>query len=474
MTLSLGDRIGRFEVLGCLGVGGMGEVYRARDPQLQREVAIKVLPAAVSGEPDRQRRFEQEARAAGSLNHPNILAVYDVGVHDGATWIVTELLVGETLRQRMDGRPLPPRTVVDYAIQIASGLAAAHERGIVHRDIKPANLFVTTDGRVKILDFGIAKLIGPDESGDATETITIDGVQRARVVGTAIYMSPEQARGLRTDHRSDIFSFGTVLYEMVAGLPPFRRGTTADTLSAIVNDEPPGFSSTTPVHGGLDRLVRHCLEKEPLARFQSARDLVFDLENLPNTSGTTPAAAPRRRVWRKTAALVGLALLGVSAVVLLGYLAGRRAAPAQNSMTVPSVRRVTDFPGLEESPSISPDRRSVAFTANVNGRRQIFVRLLTSGPPLQITKEPIDHQLPRWSPDASSLLYLLAGRAGRCAGDHLEHSRAGWFSPSGHGKHRGWRRQQERAVGVLQPRGRAYSIGLVRARRFRRACDRTP
>jgi eukaryotic-like serine/threonine-protein kinase len=214
MTLTLGDRIGRFEVLGCLGVGGMGEVYRARDPQLQREVAIKILPAALSRESDRQRRFEQEARAAGSLNHPNIVAVYEVGVHDGATWIVTELLVGETLRQRMDGRPLSPRTVVDYAIQIASGLAAAHERGMVHRDVKPANLFVTTDGRIKILDFGIAKLIGPDASDDATETITINGVQLGPVVGTAIYMSPEQARGLRTDHRSDIFSFGTVLYEI--------------------------------------------------------------------------------------------------------------------------------------------------------------------------------------------------------------------------------------------------------------------
>src|SRR4051794_40522555 len=242
MSLSVGDRIGRLEILGCLGVGGMGEVYRARDPQLQREVAIKVLPAAFSRDPDRQRRFEVEARAAGSLNHPNIVAVYDVGVQDGATWIVAELLVGETLRQRMDGRPLSLRTVVDYASQIASGLAAAHARGIVHRDIKPANLFVTREGRVKILDFGLAKLTGPDAIGDSTETVVIDGVPLGPVAGTALYMSPEQARGRRTDHRSDIFSFGTVLYEMLAGFAPFRRATAAETLGAIVNDAPPDFS----------------------------------------------------------------------------------------------------------------------------------------------------------------------------------------------------------------------------------------
>lgn len=421
MSLSVGDRIGRFEVLGCLGVGGMGEVYRARDPHLQREVAIKVLPAAFSRDPDRQRRFEQEARAAGSLNHPNIIAVYDVGLHDDATWIVAELLVGETLRQRMDGRPLAPRTVIDYAIQIASGLAAAHERGIVHRDIKPANLFVTRDGRIKILDFGLAKLFGPDATGDATETITIDGAHLAPVAGTAIYMSPEQARGRRTDHRSDIFSFGTVLYEMLAGFPPFRRPTAADTLRALVNDEPPDFSATAAVNEALERIVGHCLEKEPDARFQSARDLVFDLESLPTTLVATPpvvtTATPRRRVSQKPAARIGFGLLVVSIVGGLGYIAGRRAVPATiNPMASHSALRVTDFPGLEEFPSISPDRRSVAFTANVNGRRQIFVRLLASGPPLQITRDQFDHELPRWSPDASSLVYFSPAEPGEAQG----------------------------------------------------------
>jgi len=415
MTLSVGDRIGRFEVLACLGVGGMGEVYRARDPQLQREVAIKVLPDAFSRDPDRQRRFEQEARAAGSLNHPNIVAVHDVGVENGSTWIVTELLVGETLRDRMTGRPLSPRMAIDYAVQIASGLAAAHERGIVHRDIKPANLFVTNEGRVKILDFGLAKLTGPDAVTGATETITVGGVERRPVMGTALYMSPEQASGLRTDHRSDIFSFGTVFYEMLAGFPPFRRATTAETLSAIVNDELPDFGSRVPIDRALERIVRHCLEKDPRSRFQSARDLAFDLENLPGTASTAPARATTRRGLRRAGAIAA-GLLAVSTAALLGYLAGKRLTPAANPTGVHSVRPVTDFPGIEESPSISPDRRSVAFTANVNGRRQIFVRLIASGPPLQITRDAIDHQLPRWSPDASALLYFSPAAPGETQG----------------------------------------------------------
>src|SRR5829696_2848789 len=207
MAVSVGDHLGRFEILASLGAGGMGEVYRARDPQLQREVAIKVLPAAFSADAERRRRFELEARAAGALNHPNILAVYDVGLENGSSYIVTEILEGETLQQRISGRPLPVRKAVDYALQVANGLAAAHDRGVVHRDIKPSNLWVTSDGRVKILDFGLAKLAGPDAA--ETETVSIDGVPRS-VVGTVSYMSPEIARGLRADHRTDVFSFGVV------------------------------------------------------------------------------------------------------------------------------------------------------------------------------------------------------------------------------------------------------------------------
>ena len=416
MDLSVGDRLGRFEILGSLGAGGMGDVYRARDPQLQREVAIKVLPGAFSQDPDRQRRFEQEARSAGSLNHPNIVAVHDVIVHDGFPCIVTELLEGETLRERMNGRALPSRKAVEYAIQIASGLASAHERGLVHRDIKPENLFVTRDGRIKILDFGLAKLTGGDSSGDATATVMIDGVQLGPVVGTAVYMSPEQARGLRTDHRSDIFSFGAVLYEMLAGFPPFRRGTTADTLSAILNDEPQELSAVVPIPPALERIVRHSLEKKPEERFQNVRDLLFDLESLSPSGSTAAATAPRGRVLSRTSVRMVLGLLAILTAAALGYLAGKRVTPAAQSMTAYNVRRLTDFPGLEEFPSISPDRRSVAFTANVNGRRQIFVRLLAGGPPLQITKDPVDHQLPRWSPDAGSLLYFSPAEPGEVQG----------------------------------------------------------
>src|SRR5262245_11092361 len=245
MRFAVGHRVGRFEILAVLGAGGMGEVYRARDLQLHRDVAIKVLPVAFSGDAERLRRFEQEARAAGSLNHPNILTVYDVGLQGAASYIVTELLEGETLRARMQGRPLPARKAVEFAIQIASGLAAGHERSIVHRDVKPDNLCVTTEGRIKILDFGLAKLLG-DDSGN-TETITIGDEQRTPIRGTVGYMSPEQARGLRLDHRTDVFSFGAVFYEMLAGFAPFRRPSTADSINAILYEEPPDLPATTGV-----------------------------------------------------------------------------------------------------------------------------------------------------------------------------------------------------------------------------------
>jgi Tol biopolymer transport system component len=416
MDLSVGDRLGRFEILGLLGAGGMGDVYRARDPHLQREVAIKVLPAAFSRDQDRQRRFEREARAAASLNHPNIVAVHDVGEHEGLLFIVTELLEGETLRRRMFGGPLTARAAVDYAMAIAAGLAAGHERGIVHRDIKPDNLFVTRDGQLKIIDFGLAKLTAPDTEGDLTATLMIGGVQVAPVMGTALYMSPEQARGLVIDHRSDIFSLGVVLYEMIAGEPPFRRGTIADTISAILNDEPPELPAGAPINPALERIVRHCLEKAPEKRFQSARDLIFDLEGLPHTARRPPApASPGRSTWKRPAYLA-LGILVLSAAAALGYLAGQRARPSGQAMTAHAVRRVTDITGLEEFPSISPDRKNVAFTAGVNGRRQIFVRLLAGGPALPITKDPVDHQFPRWLPNSSFLVYFSPGAPGDAQG----------------------------------------------------------
>src|SRR5512143_3826573 len=292
MSLAAGSRLGPYEIVTPIGAGGMGEVYRARDPRLGRDVAVKVLPASFSKDPDRLRRFEHEARAAGVLNHPDITAVYDVGSVKGSPYVVSELLEGETLRSRLDAGPLAPRKALDYAIQIARGLAAAHEKGIVHRDLKPENLFVTKDGRVKILDFGLAKLkqAEPGSEGETNLPTGTAGTEPGVVLGTMGYMSPEQVRGKPADARSDLFSLGAILYEMVSGQRAFRGETAADTITAILTKEPPDLSVTNrEVPPGLDRIIRHCLEKNPEARFQSARDIAFDLEALSGIS--SPQAA---------------------------------------------------------------------------------------------------------------------------------------------------------------------------------------
>ena len=395
----------------------MGEVYRARDPELRREVALKVLPPAFSRDPDRRQRFEREARAAASLNHPNIVAVHDVGVQGETAFIVTELLEGETLRQRVDGRPLAARKVVDYAIQIASGLAAGHDRGIIHRDIKPDNLFVTKDGHIKILDFGLARIIDPRFEDEATATITLDGVPLAKVVGTAPYMSPEQARGQRTDHRSDIFSFGVVVYEMLTGVSPFRRGTAAETIAAIVHDDPADLVSSAPLPPVLERIIRHCLEKDAEQRFQNVRDLTFALRSISETTLVRTANGVRWRLSRRVVWRV-LSVLAIGAAAAVGFWAGRRMRPAtsQQSQIATTVHRLTDLSGIEEFPSISPDRRQVAFTASVGGHRQVFVRLLAGGSPVQITSDAVDHEAPRWAPDANVLLYFSPAAPGQSQG----------------------------------------------------------
>ncbi|HEU4694611.1 MAG TPA: protein kinase, partial [Vicinamibacterales bacterium] len=323
----------------------------------------------------------------------------------GRAFVVTELLQGETLRDCLRGRALPAPKAVEYAVHIANGLAAGHERGIVHRDIKPENVFVTRDGLVKILDFGLAIQDEPVSSAAETATVTIDNsVHTMSIAGTAIYMSPEQARGLRADHRSDIFSLASVLYEMLTGAPPFRRETVADTVSAILNEEPKDMTAVAGLTPALERIVRHCLEKRPEDRFQNARDLIFALRSLSQPS--PPAVAGDARpipVKRRAFALLGLGAVLAAAV---GYLVGTLAPATSTPASANGIRRVTELPGLEEFPAISPDGRSVAFTANVNGRRQVFVRLLAGGSPLPITKEAIDHEQPRWSPDGNSLVYF--------------------------------------------------------------------
>jgi eukaryotic-like serine/threonine-protein kinase len=407
MSLSSGSRLGPYEIVAPIGAGGMGEVYRARDVRLHREVAVKVLPGSFADDPDRLRRFEQEARAASALNHPGILTIHDFGEHDGSPYVVSELLEGQTLRERMAGSALPVRKALDYAVQIARGLAAAHEKGIVHRDLKPENLFVTKDGRVKILDFGLAKLTRPELAGQSvTETPTL-GTEPGVILGTIGYMSPEQVRGHAADQRSDIFSFGSILCEMLTGDRAFRGASAVETMSAILKEEPAGLSEPTrQLPPQLVRVVHHCLEKEPSERFQSIRDVAFHLESLSTTSASTPTAVlpaaaaakpPRAARWIVPAALALVALA-------LGFFAGtlKRVAPAPPPV---QVHRLTDLPGLEESPALSPDGKSVAFAAYVGNRRQISVRLVTGGQPLQITRDDADHESPRWAPDGTSILY---------------------------------------------------------------------
>ena len=394
----------------------MGEVYVARDPKINRDVAIKVLPAAFSADPERLRRFEQEAQAAGALNHPNILSIYDVDTHSGAPYVVSELLEGETLREQLKGTALPVRKALDYALQITSGLAAAHEKGIVHRDLKPENLFVTKDGRVKILDFGLAKLI---EQVDGSEVHT-DLPTRKRntdpgtVVGTVGYMSPEQVRGQRVDHRSDIFSLGAVLYEMLSGKRAFGGDSAIETLNAILKEDPPELSeSNSQINSALERVVMHCLEKNPEQRFQSARDVAFALEPLSGSSSSRsmtaglPLTAGRTKNRERLAWIAATAILLLALIVTLPFVVGYfRRAPSKVSATrlvIPASEKQSLF-----GPSISPDGRRLVYAASSDGKLQLWVRSLDSliAQPLPGTDKialSVTFTLARpvfWSPDS--------------------------------------------------------------------------
>jgi eukaryotic-like serine/threonine-protein kinase len=377
-VLTAGTRVGPYEIVSRIGAGGMSEVYRAHDPRIRRDVAIKVLPPTLAKFADRMHRFEQEARAAGALNHPNLLTIFDTGKQDGRPYIVTELLEGDTLRSllRDNGTAvrLPVRKAIDYGIQIANGLAAAHDRGIVHRDLKPENLFVTRDGRVKILDFGVAKLrTNEGDTGLSDEQTMEQDTSPGTVIGTVGYMSPEQVRGQSVDPRSDIFSLGTLLYEMLAGEHPFRGDSPADTMSAILREDPRELTGSNPnVSPGLDRVVRHCMEKSPEQRFQSARDLAFHLDMLSSASGTAQTIETSLlESWNRP--LVGI--LGALALLAAGLLAGwllrgRTAAKA------PQMRfsQVTYEEGLEMQPALAPEGESFVFTRTSGGATDIFLQ----------------------------------------------------------------------------------------------------
>jgi len=367
MALTPGTKLGPYEILSPLRAGGMGEVYRARDTRLERAIAVKVLPESVAKDAERLRRFEQEAKAVAALNHPNILSVHDIGEESGIRYIVTELLDGQTLREKLRNGPLPSRRAIEYGLQIAQGLAAAHEKGVIHRDLKPANLFVNRDGRVKILDFGLAKQNpwGTQASSDGETMASPDATPTVPglALGTAGYMSPEQVRGEAVDHRSDIFSFGAVLYEMLCGRRAFKQDTAAETMTAILKEDPPEFAETeTPISAGVERIMRRCLEKSPEQRFQSAKDLAFALEAISGTSHTT-ASQPARRASARPKVWAAVATVAVIAVTIMAYLAGThsRSKPAR-------FERVTFQRGYIKGARFAPDGQNVIYSAAWEGR----------------------------------------------------------------------------------------------------------
>ena len=372
MSLTAGTKLGPYEIVSPLGAGGMAEVYRARDTRLDRLVAIKVLPHVFADDPERLRRFELEARAIAALNHPNILAVHDIGQEGQTRYIVEELLDGEMLRDKLANGPLPQRKAVEYAVQIAAGLAAAHERGIVHRDLKPENLFVMSDGRVKVLDFGLAKelprpLSSAASQGATLATVTPAGTAAGMVLGTVGYMSPEQVRGEESDSRSDIFSFGAVLYEMLSGRRAFQHNSSVETMNAILKEDVPDLEAgAIRVSPGVERIVRRCLEKDPRQRFQSAKDLGFALES--TTASSQTSTQVRASVPRRGIGMLAAAVLATVALIGAGYFAGSRRATSPASL-----QRVTFERGYIRGAHFTPDGQNVVYSMmKDDGQYEIF------------------------------------------------------------------------------------------------------
>jgi eukaryotic-like serine/threonine-protein kinase len=416
MTLTAGSRLGPYEITAKLGEGGMGEVYRATDTKLDREVAIKVLPAALAADADALARFEREAKAVAALSHPNILAIFDFGRDGETAFAAMELLDGETLRERLVAGPLPARKALEIAAQIAAGLAAAHERGIVHRDLKPDNLYLTRDGQVKILDFGLARQQEATSSKSqllAAPTIApgAPATSPGTVLGTVGYMSPEQVRGEPADPRSDLFALGVVLYEMLAGRRAFEHGSAVETMSAILREEPPELDALAEKHSpALVRLVQHCLEKRPEERFQSARDLAFDLRSLATggslsgRSGGAPALAGRRS-RRGTLVLAATALAGIA----LGWLAaslGLRDDEAARSLSRPAFRQLTKLPGGEGSPSLAPTAGASSTSSATASDLDLFVQRVDGTTAIALTAAcDADDFDPAFSPDGRSIAF---------------------------------------------------------------------
>jgi Tol biopolymer transport system component len=453
MLLTPGTRLGPYLVDAQIGAGGMGEIYKASDTRLGRDVAVKILPISFAEDADRLRRFQQEARVIAALNHPNLLSLYDTGMHEGSPYLVTELLEGETLRQRIGGKRTTPKKTMDLAIQVAHGLAAAHDQSIVHRDLKPENIFITRDGRVKILDFGLAKVWkAPLLQGGDTEPL--EGVERRAeagmtplftseagvILGTVGYMAPEQIRAEAVDGRADIFALGAILFELLMGTPPFRAPSAIETMNAILNEESPELDpqipGLTPV---LDHLVRRCLEKRPEHRFQSVHDLAFALEHttgsVPSVSGAWPRVERRRR-FPRLMAFARAAAMGGSIGALLGILVyARFRAPSRDLLTV----RALTYSGSDAMPTASPDGKTLAFASGRDGRPRIWIKQVAGGGEVALTEGPDD--APRFSRDGASLLFhrSLDGhdalyRASTLGGDVqkvVDNAQEGDWSPDG-------------------------------------------
>ena len=371
MSLAADTQLGPYKIIALIGAGGMGEVYRARDTRLLRDVALKVLPESFTVDPDRLRRFEQEARAVAALNHPNIVSVYDVGNAGGVHYIVSELLEGETLRQIISASGMPARKAIELAVQLAQGLATAHVQGVVHRDLKPENVFVTRSGRLKILDFGLAKLHRPETLAETVDGVTVAQTSVGQVLGTVGYMSPEQVRGEAADQRSDIFSFGTILYEMLCGQRAFKRNTGAETMTAILNEEPTEFSrQSAAIPPALERIVRHCIEKQPGQRFQSAQDIAFALESVTGSSSSsttsTMPAPPARKGWIAPA-LAALVLLVAAGLGLRAWL-----QPSGVALH-PKLHRITFRRGTIWNARFTPDGNLIYGAAWEGRPEELFV-----------------------------------------------------------------------------------------------------
>jgi serine/threonine protein kinase/WD40 repeat protein len=422
MPLTSGTKLGPYDIVAQLGAGGMGEVYRARDTKLERDVALKVLPPLLTADTDRVARLGREARLLASLNHPHIGAIYGLEDAGNTPALVLELVEGDSLQDLLRRGPLPVSEALTIALQIADALEAAHRAGIIHRDLKPSNIKITRDRVVKVLDFGLAKALATDGSVTGmseSPTLTAQGTMGGVILGTPAYMSPEQARGQAVDKRTDIWAFGCVLFEMLTSHSAFRGETVTDTIAAVVGSPPKWKLLPAETPDSIRRLLARCLQKDARRRLHDIADARIELEDAMDTPAE-PVPAPMSRRWFRPA--LSALSLGIASALILLWVArdrfGRRAA--EPSLPDTRVVRLTDLPGLAESPAISRDGKSVAFTADVGGKRQVFVQLIAGGAPLEVTRDTVDHERPRWSADSSSIFYFSPAVSGAVQGSIWE------------------------------------------------------